>query len=332
VSRGRSQRGFALLLVIWVLAILAVLAAGFAAGTRSETRVARNLLDAAQARALAEAGVALATGALIDNDPTSDWRTDGTLRDMSFDEGVVRIQIEDEGGKIDLNAGPPALLSGLCTELGIDGDTCAGLVDGVVSRRLAAVPPPAPVFRGLRNTGQPIGLGASPVQDRLAAAFGSVEELRQLPAIDQASFDRLKPFVTVYSLSPRVDPAVAPREVLLAVPGINPREVERLLVARQAPRQAPGPGAPPASALPPAANRAAPTSGAGPPPLPALSGVDAYVASGQLRAATVIAEARTASGGAFTRRAVISLTGTPLNPTQMLEWRQELGPEAAEQR
>jgi len=72
---GRSQRGFALLLVIWVLAILAVLAAGFAAGTRSETRVARNLLDAAQARALAEAGVALATGALIDNDPTSPHNT-----------------------------------------------------------------------------------------------------------------------------------------------------------------------------------------------------------------------------------------------------------------
>jgi general secretion pathway protein K len=331
---GRSQRGFALLLVIWVLAILAVLAAGFAAGTRSETRVARNLLDAAQARALAEAGVALATGALIDNDPTSDWRTDGTLRDMSFDEGVVRIRIEDEGGKIDLNAGPPALLSGLCTELGIDGNTCAGLVDGVVSRRLAAVPPPAPVFRGLRNTGQPIGLGVSPVQDRLAAAFGSVEELRQLPAIDQATFDRLKPFVTVYSSSPRVDPAVAPREVLLAVPGINPREVERLLIARQAPPQAPGPAAPPASAgaAPRTASRAAPTAGAGPPPLPALSGVDAYVASGQLRTATVIAEAQTASGGAFTRRAVISLTGTPLNPTQMLEWRQDLGPEAAEQR
>jgi general secretion pathway protein K len=330
---GRSQRGFALLLVIWVLAILAVLAAGFAAGTRSETRVARNLLDAAQARALAEAGVALATGALIDNDPTSDWRTDGTPRDMSFDEGVVRIRIEDEGGKIDLNAGPPALLSGLCTELGIDGDICAGLVYGVVSRRLAAAPPPAPVFRGLRNTGQPIGLGVSPVQDRLAAAFGSVEELRQLPAIDQATFDRLKPFVTVYSSSPRVDPAVAPREVLLAVPGINPREVERLLIARQAPRQAPGPGASPASAgAPPrAASRAAPT-GTGPPPLPALSGVDAYVASGQLRTAAVTAEAQTASGGAFTRRAVISLTGTPLNPTQMLEWRQDLGPEAAERR
>jgi general secretion pathway protein K len=312
---GRRQHGFALLLVIWVLAILAVLAAGFAAGTRSEARLARNLLEAARARALAEAGVALATGGLIDNDPAGEWRTDGTPRELSFVEGVVRVRIEDEGGKIDLNASPPALLSGLCGELGIDGNTCAGLVDGVVLRRRAAVPPPPPVFRGLRNAGQPIGFGVSPIQDRQAAAFGALEELRQLPAIDQASFDRLKPFVTVYSQNPRIDPAVAPREVLLAVPGINPREVEQLLIARQTP--------------PRPAGGATPPGGAVAPPLPALTGVDAYVARGQLRAATIVAEAQTASGGAFIRRAVVAMTGTPLNPTQVLEWRQDLGLEEA---
>jgi general secretion pathway protein K len=307
-----EQRGFALLLVIWVLAILAVLAAGFAAGTRSETRLARNLLEAARARALAEAGVALATGALIDPNHTA-----GTPREMSFDEGVVRVRIEDEGGKIDLNASPPALLSGLCTELGIDGDTCSGFIDGVVLRRRTAVPPPPPVFRGLRNAGQPIGFGVPPTQNRQAAAFASVDELRQLPAIDQASFDRLKPFLTVYSQNPHVDPAVAPREVLLAVPGINPREVEQLLIARQAPPAAPG---------------APPPGGAGAPPLPLLTGVDTYVARGQLRAATIVAEAQTASGSAFTRRAVVSMTGTPLSPTQVLEWRQDLGADEAAQR
>jgi general secretion pathway protein K len=237
---------------------------------------------------------------------------------MSFDEGVVRVRIEDEGGKIDLNTSPPALLSGLCTELAIDGDTCAGLVDGVAARRRSAVPPPPPVFRGLRNTGQAIGFGAPPIQDRQSAAFASVEELRQLPAIDQASFDRLKPFLTVYSQSSRVDPAVAPREVLLAVPGINPREVEQLLLVRQTPLQSARDGTAPGSVAPP--------------PLPALTGVDTYVARGQLRAATIVAEAKTANGGAFTRRAVVGLTGTPLNPTLTLEWRQDLGDEETVQR
>ena len=62
---GRHERGFALLLVIWVLAILAVLAAGFAASTRSETRLARNLLEAARAQALAEAGIVRASASLL---------------------------------------------------------------------------------------------------------------------------------------------------------------------------------------------------------------------------------------------------------------------------
>ena len=59
-SGSARDRGFALLLVLWVVAILSVVVAGFAAGTRSESRLARNLLDAADARALAEAGVARA--------------------------------------------------------------------------------------------------------------------------------------------------------------------------------------------------------------------------------------------------------------------------------
>jgi general secretion pathway protein K len=314
--QGRGQRGFALLLVIWVLAILAVLAAGFAAGTRSQARLARNLLEAARARALAEAGVARAISALVDNDPTSRWRADGTPSEIGFDGGIVRVRIEDEGGKVDLNMAPPALLSGLCLELGIDPGACTGLVDDIVARRRAATPAFAQTLRGPRaGAGLAVGFGVPPMQDRQAAAFSTVAELRQVPALDQASFDRLRPFVTVYSQSPRVDPAVAPREVLLAIPGVDPREVEQLLVARQAP--------PRASPTP------APPGGMGAAQLPTLTGVDAYAARGQLRTATIIAEARTANGGAFTRRAVMGLTGVPLAPTQMLEWRQDFAVEEA---
>lgn len=311
----RRQRGFALLLVIWVLAILAVLAAGFAAGTRSQSRLARNLLEAARARALAEAGVVRAIAGLVDTDPTTQWRADGAPREIGFEGGIVRVRIEDEGGKIDLNTSPPALLSGLCIELGIDDGACTALVDEVVVRRRAAAPAPAPPqVRGSRiAAGLAVGVGMPSMQNRQAAAFGTVEELRQVAAIDQASFDRLRPFLTVYSLSPRIDPTVAPREVLLAVPGVNPREVEQLLAARQAAPRATG-------------TRASPGA-TGAAPLPALTGVDAYVAGGQLRTATIIAEALAASGGAFTRRAVVGLTGVPLAPTQVLEWRQDFAVE-----
>ncbi|MGO8914494.1 MAG: general secretion pathway protein GspK [Stellaceae bacterium] len=295
----RHQRGFALLLVIWVLAILAVLAAGFAASTRSETRLARNLLEAARARAWAEAGIARATAALLEPDPRARWPADGTPQRIGFDGADIVVRIQDEDGKIDLNQAPTELLAGLCAELGIDDDSCAALVDGVTARRRAAAPPEAPSFQGLRF-GAP---AATP--DRQAAAFTTVEELRQLPALDPASFARLRPFVTVYAESEHIDPAVAPREVLLAIPGIDPREVERLLAARAD-----------------AARTLA--------PLPALTGAGLYVAPGQLHAATIIATARSTSGGSFTQRSVIALTGQPLTPVQVQEWRQEIDEDAAE--
>jgi general secretion pathway protein K len=295
----RRERGFALLLVIWVLAILAVLAAGFAASTRSETRLARNLLEAAHARALAEAGIARASASLLEVDPRARWPADGTPQPMRFDGGDIQIRIEDEDGKIDLNLAPTELLAGLCAELGIAAESCAGLVDGVAARRRAAAPPEAPSINGLR-------LGAAAVKpDPQAAAFTTVEELRQLPSVDPASFARLRPFVTVYAQSEHIDPAVAPREVLLAIPGVDPREVERLLAARAT-----------------AAQSAA--------PLPTLTSAGLYVAPGQLHAAEIIATGRSESGASFTQRSVIALTGQPLAPVQVLEWRQEIEEDAAE--
>jgi general secretion pathway protein K len=298
---GQRERGFALLLVIWVVAILAVLAAGFALATRSETHLARNLLAAARARALAEAGVARAAAALLDADPRRQWRADGRPYELALVGGRLRIRIEDEDGKIDLNAAPPELIAGLCRELGIDDGVATALVDFITERRQQAAAAPAPTSLGMRlELGQALGLGAPTMQSRQSAAFSTVDELREVPALDAASFERLRPFLTVYSANPRIDPAVAPREVLLAIPGVDPREVEKLLAARQA-----------------AANAAE--------PLPSLSGVDRYVSVGQTRAATIIVEAHSADGGRFTRRAVVALTGMPQAPVKMLEWRQDLG-------
>lgn len=299
----RREAGFALLLVIWVAAILAVLAAAFALTTRSETHLARNLLAAARARALAEAGVARAAAALLDADPRRQWRADGRPYALALAGGRLRIRIEDEDGKIDLNAAPPELIAGLCSELGIDDSVATSLVQFIIARRQAAEAAPAPTALGMRLAlGQGLGLGAPPMQSRQDAAFSTVDELREDPTLDAASFARLSPFLTVYSANSRIDPAVAPREVLLAIPGVDPREVEKLLAARQV-----------------AANAAE--------PLPSLSGVDRYVSVGQTRAATIIAEAHSADGGSFTRRAVVALTGMPQAPVKVLEWRQDLGGE-----
>ena len=74
----RRCRGVALLLVIWVLAVLATVAAAFAASMRSEARVAHNFVEVVRARAFAEAGVSRAAAGLLAVDPRLRWRADGT--------------------------------------------------------------------------------------------------------------------------------------------------------------------------------------------------------------------------------------------------------------
>jgi Tfp pilus assembly protein PilX len=51
-----SNRGIALISVLWITGLLAVMAASFASSTRTETRLARNQEENAKAEALADAG------------------------------------------------------------------------------------------------------------------------------------------------------------------------------------------------------------------------------------------------------------------------------------
>ena len=117
---GDRPRGLALVMVLWVLVLLSVIAAGFTATTRTEMRLVANLVDGARAEAHAEAGVCRAILALLEPDETHHWRADGTVYTVPFEGGEVLISIQDESGKIDLNQAPPELLRGLFISIGLD--------------------------------------------------------------------------------------------------------------------------------------------------------------------------------------------------------------------
>ncbi len=130
IGTGRS-RGIALLIVLWGLVLLAVIAAAFTTETRTEMALARNLAENAKARALAEAGVYRAILALLQPRSDLQWRVDGTTYPFDYGEGAVRISVQDEGGKIDLNMGRDEHLRGLLQQAGLDFDEAAALVDAI---------------------------------------------------------------------------------------------------------------------------------------------------------------------------------------------------------
>jgi general secretion pathway protein K len=300
VSRRRrttaGQRGLALLTVLWVLSLLSVIAAGLIAQTHTELQITRNMKETARARALAEAGVFLAIPRFLDPAPETQWRADGKERSIEYGGGEIRITLQDEGGKIDLNAAPDELLAGLFDVLGVSPDEAARLVDAIADwkdeddlRRVNGAE---------KDDYKRAGLSWVPRN----GPFEAVEELRLVLGMTPALYERMLPFVTIYSQVPRVNPATAPAEVLRALPGAGAEMIARFLAVRARSETA----------------------------VPAMPGLEQFLSSTSPRAITIRSEGRTPGGGLFVREAVVDTTGKRDNPYLFRAWRQGHGVEPTE--
>jgi general secretion pathway protein K len=278
-------------MVLWMLLLLSLLAASFVSTSRADLEIARNDVESARARALADAGVARAVLALGVNDPAARWHADGTLYRWAFGGGAITVAIVGEGGKIDLNAAPPEMLASLFRRLGAGDELSQRLTQEALDRRAA------------RLAAQPVLDPSTPVIEPNAPAFAAIEDLGQLAGMTAPLLHAALPLVTVLSQRPTVDPTVAPREVLLALPGADAAEIDAFLADRA--RQAQGA---PVAAAPPAS-------------------VANYLAPGAVPAVTVRAAAATDTGARFVREALVVLRDPQGAPFVARSWAQGLAAE-----
>ena len=221
----RSNRGIALISVLWITGLLAVMAASFASSTRTETRLAHNQQENAKAEALADAGVHRAVYGLLDVDPATAWRAGGSAYAFSLGEGDVQVWVEDEDGKIDLNAGPLQLMTGLFVALGLADEDARRMADRIAD------------FRDEDSETEPLGaedaayFDAGLPQGAADRPFAEESELLRVLGMTQSLYQQVRPYVTVYSGSEGIDVTRAPRAVLEALPGITPPVVEALVTA-----------------------------------------------------------------------------------------------------
>ena len=302
-SAGDEQReGFALLLVIWILALMAVLAAGVAAVSQSESKIARNRMELAEARGLAESGVTLAVANLLVPDMTLRWHADGTTRTMALGDGTVAITAQDEAGKIDLNQAPLEFIASLFDTLDPETKEIRETVmAGIAEQRQAAASSANTANTGSRSFELPGRRRSSASLSK--AAFANLSELKQIPGMTTAAFERLRPFITVYSQSATINPLTAPREVLAALPGIDPTTIDLYIAARQVPGTAQSS-----------------------PNLPSFGATASrYLSIADLAAVTITATATVKSGITFSREAVVAFEPTAALPFRYLEWHQDTG-------
>jgi general secretion pathway protein K len=226
----------ALVSVIWGVALLSVIAVSFLWTGNTARRLVRNGLDVAQVEALAEAAVNRAALGLLETRPDARWRTDAVPYDFGFDGARMQVRIQDELGRIDLNWADGSVLVALFQSVGLDAQAAARLVDKIQDWRDSS---PLRRLNGAKDRDyRDAGYAYRPRN----GAFQSLDELKLVMGMTPELFDRVEPALTVYSGRPSIDPQVAPREALLAVPTMDEGKIAALIAARA--------GAPPSSALP----------------------------------------------------------------------------------
>jgi general secretion pathway protein K len=225
---GNDQRGMVLVIVLWIVTLLAVMAGGFAYSMRVETRLATSAVERAQARALAEAGVAYALAWQLDTDPEmqKQWPPNGDPHDWEFGGGRIRISVEDAAGRISLNNADPQLLRKVLIGIGV--------AEANVENLMAAIAD----WRDQDDQTQPGG--AESAEYRSAgrvgpknAPFESVEELQQVIGIDRDTAQRLAGLTTISMVS-SINPQLASFAVLRAATGLDEQAVADYVSARAA--------------------------------------------------------------------------------------------------
>ncbi|MGF1456014.1 MAG: hypothetical protein ACFB6R_11655 [Alphaproteobacteria bacterium] len=134
----RPRAGFALVLVLWVMALLALIVSAVITATRTRHDLTRYTAAEAQAKAVAEGGLYVAIHALLSRDGAADpWRFD-TERSVRVGRAWARVRVRHEGGKIDLVAASPDLMVALMRRCGLDRSAAEALTADIIGLRRMA--------------------------------------------------------------------------------------------------------------------------------------------------------------------------------------------------
>jgi general secretion pathway protein K len=236
IDRSAHQAGAALLLVMWLVALLASLIGAFALTARIERLQERGLTRGAIAGEAARAGLEMALVRVGDPDPRRRWLADGRRYRWRFAGIPVDVQVTDEQGKVDINAADAGLLTGLFHAVGVPSPQAMHLAAVMIDWRDAD---PLTQLEGgaedpaYAEAGLPYGAKDAP--------FETIAEVEQVLDMTPSIYARIAPYLTVFTGQAAPDTATAAAPVLSAMGLDGPALVRE----REARRPIPGAGIPP---------------------------------------------------------------------------------------
>jgi general secretion pathway protein K len=240
-----SQKGIALLIVLWVMAVLTVMVFSFAVMTRAESYGTLAFREMAEKRLLAEAGIergvmeifywSINRNQALTLQGRELWKPDGTPHDVDMGQGGCVVRIIDEAGKISvngLNDASGVILKNLLIHQGVSSENADIIVDSIMDWK------DADDLHRLNGAESDYYLSLAKPYKARNAAFETLEELRLVRGMTpeilygNGKTRGILPFLTIYSKADKINLNAAPREVLAALPGMDATLVERIMAFR----------------------------------------------------------------------------------------------------
>jgi general secretion pathway protein K len=228
-----SQKGLALVLVLWVLSLLTIMAGSFALSMRREASITSGIKTNAQAVAVAESGIALAEMMLLLPDKNKTWRTDGSIYQITGSNAQVRLRLFSESGKIDINKADEKLLKALFEHAPIDNESLK------ISK--ADIDPVSAIL-DWRDKDDLIHLNGAEKKQYIEAGLNysprnkplqSLEELQLILGMNEDLMNWLEPLITIYSGQAKANLQLASREVLNVMPNLDEQLLQQYLNLRR---------------------------------------------------------------------------------------------------
>jgi general secretion pathway protein K len=222
-SGERSQEGFILVTVLWILIALATLASIASLYVAQSAVALRASDEALRSEAAITAGLGLTAYQLS---ASTDGRrpTRGGFR-FRLPNCDVNLEFMSEAARINLNAAPKAMIAGLFMVLGAQAEAADNYADRIVAWRSA---PKSQVQNEEAAFYRAAGLLYGP----RGGPFNHIDELWLVINVPPVLIERALPHVTLFSDMPDVNVLDAAPEVIASLPGMTPIRLKAFLSQR----------------------------------------------------------------------------------------------------
>ena len=191
----RRSGGFALLIVLWTLVLIAFIVARMTASGRTEIRIAGNLVADAVASAADDGAIYSAIFNQMDPNPDGRWPLNGRPRELTIGSSRVMVQLEDEAGRINPSTASPALLEALLRTTGSDAESARRLAAAIGEWvGSAAVTPGARPQNAVPAAYRAAGLDYGPPGEPLE----TLDELDRVLGMTPAVLAAIRPHLTLF--------------------------------------------------------------------------------------------------------------------------------------